>query len=131
MFIAFLSVSERVYDTLIDSLKGFAIRCTFINPFFVFYSRVIFYSVEIKMQGYKILVLADVATNLITDLVLGNDWITENNVVFNSPQRHIFLLDNYYCILARALFIEPPDLQLPILLTDEITLPRYSKNLLT
>ena len=85
---------------------------------------------EIKIQGYKTLVLADVATNLITDLVLGNDWITENNVVINSPQRHIFLLDNYYCILARAPFIEPPDLQLPILLTDEITLPPYSEKLI-
>ena len=85
---------------------------------------------EIKIQGYKTLVLADVATNLITDLVLGNDWITENNVVINSPQRHIFLLDNYYRILARAPFIEPPDLQLPVLLTDEITLPPYSEKLI-
>ena len=85
---------------------------------------------EIKTQGYKTLVLADVATNLITDLVLGNDWIAENNVIINSPQRHIFLLDNYYRILARAPFIEPPDLQLPVLLTDEITLPPYSEKLI-
>ena len=85
---------------------------------------------EIKIQGYKTLVLADVATNLITDLVLGNDWIAQNNVIINSPQRHIFLLDNYYRILAGAPFTQPPDLQLPVLLTDEITLPPYSEKLI-
>ncbi|CAF4336030.1 unnamed protein product, partial [Rotaria magnacalcarata] len=36
---------------------------------------------EVKIHGYKILILADVATNLVTDLLLGTDWIIENNVI--------------------------------------------------
>ena len=85
---------------------------------------------EIKIQGYKTFILADVAANLITNLVLGKDWITENNVIIDSPQQRIFLLDNYYRILAAAPFIEPSDLQLPVLLMDEITLPSYSEKLI-
>jgi hypothetical protein len=82
---------------------------------------------EIKIQGYKTLILADVATNLITDLLLGNDWITKNNVIIDSPQQHIFLTDQHYRIVATTPFIKPPDLQLPVLLTDEIILPPYSE----
>ena len=82
---------------------------------------------EVKIQGYKTLILADVATNLVTDLLLGNDWITQNNVIIHSPQQRIFLADKYHRIIATTPFIRPPDVQLPILLTDEITLPPYSE----
>ena len=78
---------------------------------------------EVKIQGYKTLILADVATNLVTDLLLGNDWITQNNVIIHSPQQRIFLADKYHRVIATTPFIRPPDVQLPILLTDEITLP--------
>ncbi|CAF4547918.1 unnamed protein product, partial [Rotaria magnacalcarata] len=73
---------------------------------------------------------ADVATNIITDLLLGNDWIAENNVIIDSPQRHIFLTDKYYQLIATTPFIKPPDIHLPILLIDEITLPPYSEKLI-
>ena len=82
---------------------------------------------EIKIQGHKTFILADVATNLITDLLLGNDWITSNNVIIDSPQRHIFLTDQYRRMVATAPFITPPDFQSPVLLIDEITLPPYSE----
>ncbi|CAF4641980.1 unnamed protein product, partial [Rotaria socialis] len=82
---------------------------------------------EIKIQGYTTLIVADVATNLITDLLLGNDWITQNNVIIDSPQQHIFLTDKNRRILTTAPFIKPSRLQLPVLLTDEITLPPYSE----
>ena len=82
---------------------------------------------EVKIQGYKTLILVDVATNLVTDLLLGNDWITQNNVIIHSPQQRIFLADKYHRIIATTPFIRPPDVQLPILLTDEITLPPYSE----
>ncbi|CAF2136424.1 unnamed protein product [Rotaria magnacalcarata] len=85
---------------------------------------------EVKIHGYKTLILADVATNLVTDLLLGTDWIIENNVIIDSPRRHIFLTDKYYRIVATTPFIEAPDLHLPILLTDEITLPPYSEKLI-
>ena len=82
---------------------------------------------EIKIQGHRTLVLADVATNLITDLLLGNDWITQNNVIIDSLQQHIFLADRHHRILAATPFIDPPEFQSPVLLTDEITLAPYSE----
>ncbi|CAF4798664.1 unnamed protein product, partial [Rotaria sp. Silwood2] len=85
---------------------------------------------QIKIQSYKTLILADVATNLITDLLLGNDWITKNNVIIDSPRQCIFLINKYYRTVATALFIKPTDLQLPVLLTDELTLPPYSEKLI-
>ncbi|CAF3534887.1 unnamed protein product [Rotaria socialis] len=42
---------------------------------------------EVKIQGHQTLIIADVATNLITDLLLGNDWIIQNNVIIGSLQR--------------------------------------------
>ncbi len=82
---------------------------------------------EIKIQGQRTLILADVATNLITDLLLGNDWISENNVIIHSPQQHILLMDKYHRIVATAPFLKPPNFHLPILLIDEITLPPHSE----
>ncbi|CAF3826812.1 unnamed protein product, partial [Rotaria sp. Silwood1] len=82
---------------------------------------------EIKIQGYKTFILADVATNLITDLLLGNDWITTNNVIIDTPQRCIFLTDQKRHILTAAQFVKPSHLQLPVLLADEITLPPHSE----
>jgi hypothetical protein len=82
---------------------------------------------EIKVQGFRTLILADVATNLITDLLLGNDWIMANNVIIDSPQRCIFLTDKHHRIVTTTPFVESPDFQLPVLLIDEITLPPYSE----
>ncbi|CAF4859513.1 unnamed protein product, partial [Rotaria socialis] len=48
----------------------------------------------------------------------------------DSPQRHIFLTDKYYQIIATTPFIKPPDIHLPILLIDEITLSPYSEKLI-
>ena len=82
---------------------------------------------EIKIQGHKTFILADVATNLVTDLLLGNDWISGNNVIIDTPQRKIIITNEYRRILATAAFFDPPNLQLPVLLTEEITLPPYSE----
>ena len=82
---------------------------------------------EIQIQGHKTFILADVATNLVTDLLLGNDWINENNVIIDSPQQQILLTNGHRRILATAAFIRPSHLQLSVLLTNEITLPPYSE----
>ena len=82
---------------------------------------------EIKVQGHKTFILADVATNLVTDLLLGNDWISGNNVVIDTPQRKIIITDRYRRTVATSAFIEPPDCRLPVLLAEEITLPPYSE----
>ena len=82
---------------------------------------------EIQIQGCKTFILADVATNLVTDLLLGNDWISGNNVIIDSPQQQILLTNGHRRILATASFIRSPSCQLPVLLTNEITLPPYSE----
>ena len=82
---------------------------------------------EIRIQGHKTTIVADVAMNLVTDLLLGNDWISGNNVIIDSPQRQILVTDGHRRILATAAFIRPSHRQLPVLLTNEITLPPYSE----
>ncbi|CAF4477499.1 unnamed protein product, partial [Rotaria magnacalcarata] len=82
---------------------------------------------EIKIQGHKTYILADVATNLITDLLLGNDWIYANNVIIDSPHQHIFLMNENRKVIVSTPFIKPKQLRLPVLLTEEITLPPKSE----
>ncbi|CAM2729004.1 unnamed protein product [Rotaria socialis] len=82
---------------------------------------------EIKIQGHKTYILADVATNLITDLLLGNDWIYPNNVIIDSSQQHIFLMNENRKVIVSTPFVKPKQLRLPVLLTDEITLPPKSE----
>ncbi|CAF3126930.1 unnamed protein product [Rotaria sp. Silwood2] len=85
---------------------------------------------EVQIQGYKSLILADVATNLITDLLLGNDWIAANNVVIDSPQQHIFIMNNQCRLIATAPFLNITSLQQPVLLINEIVLPPYSEQII-
>ncbi|CAF1287245.1 unnamed protein product [Rotaria magnacalcarata] len=80
---------------------------------------------EIKVHGFKTLIVADVSTNLITDLLLGNDWITQNNVIIDSSQQHIFLVDKNRRILTTTPFIKPSHLQLPVLLTKNVLISTY------
>jgi hypothetical protein len=82
---------------------------------------------EIKIHGHKTLIIADVATNLVTDLLLGNDWIKENNVIIDSPQQRILMVNKHYRIIASTPFVEPPDFHFPVFLIDQITLPPHSE----
>lgn len=82
---------------------------------------------EIKIQGHKTYILADVATNLVADLLLGNDWIINNNVIIDTLQKQIFLTNPDRRILAQATFIRPSNEYLPVLLINQITLPPYSQ----
>ncbi|CAF4632789.1 unnamed protein product, partial [Rotaria socialis] len=72
-------------------------------------------------------ILADIVTNLITDLLLGNDWIYPNNVIIDSPQQHIFLMGENRKVIVSTPFIKPKQLRLPVLLTKEITLQPNSE----
>ncbi|CAF4357562.1 unnamed protein product, partial [Adineta steineri] len=36
-------------------------------------------------------VVADVATNLVTNLILGSDWIQSNNVYILTPEKRIMI----------------------------------------
>ena len=82
---------------------------------------------HMQIQGYKASILAHVTTNVITDLLLGNDWITANNVIIDSHQRRIFLTDQHRHVLAKASFVKTLNSQIPVPLAEQITLPSYSE----
>ncbi|CAF1498515.1 unnamed protein product, partial [Didymodactylos carnosus] len=82
---------------------------------------------EIKIQGHKTWIVADVATNLVTDLLLGTDWIKQNSVIIDSPQQRVILVNKYHKVIAYTPFVEPPDIRFPVFLIDQITLPPYSE----
>ena len=65
---------------------------------------------------------------MVTDLLLGNDWIRQNNVIIDSPQQRITLFDNYYRAITSTPFVEPPNFHFPVLLTREISLPPFSES---
>ncbi|CAF2035709.1 unnamed protein product [Rotaria magnacalcarata] len=46
---------------------------------------------EININGLKTKVTDDVATNLVTNLILGNDWIQPNNVYILTPEKRIMI----------------------------------------
>lgn len=82
---------------------------------------------EIKIQTHSTFITADVAANLVAGLLLGNDWITNNNVIINTPQRQVLLTDGNYRVVAQTAFLRPPGEHLPVLLTQEITLAPHSE----
>ncbi|CAF0983293.1 unnamed protein product [Didymodactylos carnosus] len=82
---------------------------------------------EVKIHGYRTYINADVATNLVTDLLLGNDWIEQNNIVIDTPQRRIIIVNKYFRIITSTSFVEPPDLHYPVFLINQVTIPSYSE----
>ncbi|CAF4572715.1 unnamed protein product, partial [Rotaria socialis] len=56
---------------------------------------------EIDINGLKTKVTADVATNLVTNLILGNDWIQPNNVYILTPEKRIMIRRQEYIVEAR------------------------------
>ncbi|CAF4449097.1 unnamed protein product, partial [Rotaria sp. Silwood2] len=67
-------------------------------------------SLEINVNGIKTTIIADVTTNLVTNLILGSDWIQANNVYFLTPEQRIM-------IRSRATLI------------NHITLPSFSEKI--
>ena len=80
---------------------------------------------EINLNGIRTQVKADVATNLITNLILGNDWIQSNNVYILTPEKRIMIKRQGKEVSTP--FIKPPLLNYPVTLIDHITLPSFSE----
>ena len=71
--------------------------------------------------------MADVATNLITNLILGNDWIQSNNVYILTPERRIMIKQRGKEI--STAFIKPPVLNYPVTLINHITIPSFTEQI--
>ena len=84
---------------------------------------------EIKIKHVKTYVVADVATNLITNLLLGNNWINEHHVHLFGDQQHLTIPDETGQRL-RIPYTEPDHLQYSARLTNQVTLAPRSQALI-
>ncbi|CAF1338698.1 unnamed protein product [Didymodactylos carnosus] len=82
---------------------------------------------EIKIQGHKTWIVADVATNFVTNLLLGTNWIKQNSIIIDSPQQRVILVNKCHKIIAYTPFVKPSDIRFPVFLIDQITLPPYTE----
>lgn len=83
---------------------------------------------EIKIKHIKTFLLVDVATDLITPLILGNDWINPNHVHLYGDQKHLTIPDHLGQSI-RISYLEPIQLDSPARLVNQITIPPYSQML--
>ena len=83
---------------------------------------------KIRMEHIETTVIAYVATNLITSILLGNDWIDENHVHLFGDQKHLTIPDRHGQ-RTRISYIKPQCINHPALLVNQITLPPHSQTL--
>ena len=86
--------------------------------------------IELSIQTKHIttFVIAHVATNLITPILLGNDWIDTNHVHLFGDEKHLTIPDQHGQ-LTRILYTNPRCINYPALLLNEITLSPHSQTL--
>ncbi|CAF1327080.1 unnamed protein product [Rotaria sordida] len=83
---------------------------------------------EIKIKSITTYVVACVATNLITSILLGNDWINSNHVHLYGDQKKLTIPDQHDQLISIP-YVEPTCINYPALLIRQITLPPYSQQL--
>jgi len=83
---------------------------------------------EINVNGKKTKVIADVTTNLVTNLILGSDWIQQNNVYILTPEKRIMIRSQGKEVSTP--FVKPPILNYPVTLINHITLPPLSEQMI-
>ncbi|CAF1520646.1 unnamed protein product, partial [Rotaria sordida] len=83
---------------------------------------------EIQIKSIKTYVTAHVATNLITSILLGNDWINSNHVHLYGDQKKLTIPDQYGQLISIP-YVEPTSINYPALLVQQLTLPPYSQQL--
>ncbi|CAF4587004.1 unnamed protein product, partial [Rotaria sp. Silwood2] len=81
---------------------------------------------EIRIKSITTYVIAHVATNLITSLLLGNDWINSNHVHLFGDQQHLTILNQHNQSISIP-YVGPTSINYPALLIDQITLSPYSQ----
>ena len=86
--------------------------------------------IELSIQTKHIttFVIVHVATNLITPILLGNDWIDTNHVHLFGDEKHLTIPDQHGQ-LTRILYTNPRCINYPALLLNEITLSPHSQTL--
>ena len=83
---------------------------------------------EIKVKHVKTSINTYVATNLITPILLGNDWINPNHVHLFGDQQRLTIPDQHGELISIP-YMEPNCFNYPALLVNQITLPPHSQTL--
>ncbi|CAF4344322.1 unnamed protein product, partial [Adineta steineri] len=83
---------------------------------------------EIKISNIKTTIVTYVATNLITTILLGNDWINSNHIHLFGDQQRLTIPDQYNRPISVS-YVEPNDINHAATLVNQITLPLYSQTL--
>lgn len=78
----------------------------------------------------KTYIIADVATNLITKLLLGNNWINNNHVHLYGDRQHLTIPDGNGKLM-RIPYEETINLQYPALINEKVTLAPGSQTLIS
>ncbi|CAF1099915.1 unnamed protein product, partial [Didymodactylos carnosus] len=81
---------------------------------------------ETKINGEKTHVKADVATNLVTQMLLGSDWITKNRVIIDGGKKQIIVPRRSGKAITTP-FIEQHEIFYPVLLINQTTMPPFSE----
>ena len=81
----------------------------------------------IDINGTTTQVIADVATDLVTNLILGSDWIQANNVYILTPEKRIMIRRQGREVSTS--FIKPPILNYPATLINCVTLSPFSEHI--
>ncbi|CAM2727033.1 unnamed protein product, partial [Rotaria socialis] len=82
-------------------------------------------TLEINIHGLKTEVIADVATNLVTNLILGSDWIQRNNVYILTPEKRIMIRSKGKEVSTP--FVNTTLSDCPVTLVNQITLLPFSE----
>ena len=83
---------------------------------------------EINIKHIKTFIIAYVATNLITSILLGNDWINSNHVHLYGDQQRLTIPDQQQQLISIP-YMEPMGINYPAHLVNQITLPPNSQML--
>ncbi|CAF1610950.1 unnamed protein product, partial [Adineta ricciae] len=83
---------------------------------------------SININGLITNIKADVATDLVTNLILGSDWIQANNVYILTPEKRIMI--KHRTREVSTSFIKPPLLNYPATLASYITLSPFSEHII-
>ncbi len=84
---------------------------------------------EIKINGYKTFIVADVASNLIANLILGHDWLKQNKVNIDLYHQYVTLNRSDGPNISTPI-LDLAELQHPALSLHEITMLPYSEQLI-
>lgn len=84
---------------------------------------------NIKTSNIQTSVTAYVATNLITTILLGNDWINSNHVHLFGDEKRLTIPDQHGHPTPIP-YVEPTGINYPALLVNQVTLPPYSQTLI-